>query len=264
MKQWFITGVSGGIGTALARAVLARGDGVIGTVRKPEAIAGFEALAPGRARAIALDLDEADRIAPAIAQAIAGAGRIDVVVNNAGRSLYGAVEETGLDEARALFATNLIAPMAVCQAFLPHFRANGGGTIVNLSSGCGLFGVPGIGVYCATKHALEGLSETLAQEVAAFGIRVMIVEPGAVSGRFISHGTTETAGRMAEYAALSGSGKAALDPFYETMADSPEYVADAILAALDRPEPPLRLIVGETVRGGARMKGEAFLALSEG
>ena len=263
MKCWFITGVSSGIGAALAKAVLDRGDMVIGTVRRRDALAAFEAQAPGRAHGLMLDLDEPGQISPAVEEAIGKAGRIDVVVNNAGRSVFGAVEETDREEALGLYKTNVLGPMGVMQAFLPHFRANGGGTFVNLSSGCGLFGVPGVGAYCASKFALEGLSETLAQEVAPFNVKVMIVEPGAVSGQFISHGTTESANRMTEYDFLTGNGKALFDPFYENFADSPETVAQSIISALESEEVPLRLVVGGSVKEGAKAKGEAFLALGE-
>lgn len=262
MRNWFITGVSSGIGAALSRAVLARGDSVVGTVRRADALAPFEAQAPGRAHALMLDLEHPGAIAPAVASAIAATGGIDVVVNNAGRSHYAALEEISLADAQGLFAANVFGPMQVMQAFLPHFRARQGGTFVNLSSGCGLFGVPGLSAYCASKFALEGVSESLAAEVAPFGIRVMLVEPGAVSGQFISQGTGETAARLPEYAAVTGMGKAAFDEMYATMADSPDTVAQAILGALDGGDPPLRLVVGDTVKYGARMKGEAFLALA--
>lgn len=263
MRKWFITGVSSGIGQALAKAALERGDTVVGTVRRAEAVAPFEAQAPGRAHALMLDLDRPEGIGPAVEQAIARAGRIDIAVNNAGRSHYGALEEISLADAQGLFATNVFGPMKVMQSFLPHFRAQGGGLFVNLSSGCGLFGVPGLSAYCGSKFALEGVSESLAQEVGAFGIRVMVVEPGAVSGQFISHGTGEAAERLSDYAEVTGAGKAAFDEMYETMADSPGDVAGAILAAVDADEPPFRLIVGDSVKGGAKYKGEAFLALAE-
>src|SRR5512139_987744 len=151
MANWVITGVSSGIGLALAKAALARGDNVAGTVRRRDAAAAFGALAPGRARAVMLDLEQPGQIAPAAQQALAALGQVDVVVNNAGRSFYGALEETPLEEAQGLFAANLFGPMQVIQAFLPHMRAQGHGTFVNLSSGCGLFGLPGLSAYCASK-----------------------------------------------------------------------------------------------------------------
>lgn len=265
MKHWFITGVSSGIGEALAEAALARGDSVVGTVRKPEQIAAFETLAPGRAHGLALDVDKAEQIGPAVQRAISLAGgRIDIAVNNAGRSLFGAVEEITLDEARALFATNVFAPLAVMQALLPHFREAGGGTFINISSGVGLTASPGIGIYSASKFALEGLSEAAAMEVAGFGVRVMLVEPGAVNSRFISHGTSETAKRLPAYAMISGHGKDVLNAYYGERAASPGSVAADILAALDRPELPLRLILSDDVRGAVRAKCTALIELTQG
>jgi len=263
-RNWFITGVSGGIGRAIAAAALARGDRVVGTVRREADAAAFEALAPGSAFPLLLDVDQTEQAPVAAAAAIARLGRIDIVVNNAGRSLWGAVEETAIADARALFDTNVFGPMAVMQAFLPHFRGQGGGTVVNMSSGCGLFAVPAVGVYSASKFALEGLSEAVAAETAGFGVKIMLVEPGAVRTRFISHGTTETAHRMPEYAAVLGPGKAALDAYYETAASPPEDIADAILAALDRADPPFRLIVGADMRAAVEAKLAGLAAAAEG
>lgn len=262
MRSWFITGTSGGVGQSLAVAALSRGDVVVGTVRQPDQVAAFEALAPGRAHGLLLDVDELDRIGPVATAAIERAGRIDTVVNNAGRSLFGAVEETGLDEAAALFRTNVLAPMAVMQAFLPHFRAIGGGAFVNMSSGCGLIGTPGLGVYSASKFALEGLSEALFAEVQSFGVKVMVVEPGAIATRFISHGTQEVQRRLPEYAALSGAGKAALSVYYESGADQPGDVAQAILHALDAQDPPFRLPLSPVVCEGLKYKGGEFIRIA--
>jgi NAD(P)-dependent dehydrogenase (short-subunit alcohol dehydrogenase family) len=258
-RNWFITGISSGIGQALANAVLARGERVVGTARNPAALTAFEHGAPGRAHGFLLDVDRTADIAPIAQRALEAIGRIDIVVNNAGRSLFGAVEEATPAEAQALFATNFLAPLAVMQAFLPHFRARGTGHFVNVSSGCGLMPVPGVGIYCASKFALEGLSETLALEVAGFGIGMTLVEPGAVKTRFISHGTRDTARRDPAYAALSGGGKAALDAYYDSIAIPPVQVAEAILEAMDRSPPPLHLIVGEDVRASVRQRLQTML-----
>jgi len=263
-RNWFITGTSSGIGAALAQAALAAGDTVVGTVRRPRRITTFEALAPGRAHALLLDVDHLDDIAGAVQAAVDRLGTIDIVVNNAGRSIFGAVEETGLDEAADLMRTNLLAPMAVMQAFLPHFRARGSGLFINMSSGCGLFGTPGVGAYCASKFALEGLSETVAAEAAGFGVKVLLVEPGAVATRFISHGTQDVRKRLSAYEALSGRGKAALAVYYESAAERPESVATAILAALDGGDIPLRLPLSQGVCEGLKHKGLAYVAMACG
>jgi NAD(P)-dependent dehydrogenase (short-subunit alcohol dehydrogenase family) len=255
MRKWLVTGVSSGIGQALAKAALERGDLVVGTARRGDDLAAFAALAPGRSHALALELDDIAGIPPAIEQAIALAGGgIDIVVNNAGRSLFGAVEEVTTDEVRRLFETNLLAPLAVMQALLPHFRDQGGGAFISMSSGCGFYGTPGLGAYSASKFALEGLSETLAIEAAGFGVRMMIVEPGAINTRFISHATANSARRLAPYAALSGSGKEVLNGYYEVGGEPPETVAEAVLAALDLPELPSRLILGRDNRATIKAK----------
>lgn len=258
-KSWFITGVSSGIGRSLAELALVRGDTVVGTVRQHRQVAPFEEIAPGRAHGLLLDVDRLEDIPWVAASAIDLTGGIDIVVNNAGRSLYGAVEETGTDEAAGLFNTNVLAPMAVTQAFLPHFRSRGGGLFVNLSSGCGLFGTPGVGVYSASKFALEGLSEAVAAETGPFGVQVMVVEPGAVATRFISHATQDVKKRLPEYEALSGNGKAALDAYYDSLADDPADVARAILDAVDSDPVPFRLPLSESVRAGMEAKGREFV-----
>ncbi|ATE63939.1 SDR family oxidoreductase [Rhizorhabdus dicambivorans] len=260
-QRWFITGVTGGIGRALSAMLLDRGDIVVGTARRVTEADDFARTRPGASHGVALDLDDHGRIAAVAEQAVALAGgSIDVVVNNAGRSLWAPVEETPLDDAKALFATNVFGPMAVMQAFLPHFRRQGRGMFVNISSGCGLFGVPGVGAYCGSKFALEGLSETVALEAAPFGVRVMLVEPGAVRTRFISHGTAEVGARGGHYGYLD-SGKGALDAYYEEKAMAPEAVASAILAALDGGDPPPRLVLGDDTRPGARAKFQALADL---
>jgi short-subunit dehydrogenase len=260
-ERWLITGISSGIGAALARAVLARGHMVIGCARDAAVLAAFEQTAPGRAIALQLDLSRTQDIAPAIASVLAS-GPLDVVVSNAGQSIFGAFEETSVEEARALFDVNVFGPWALAQAVLPHLRERGSGQIVHLSSGCGLNGTPGLSAYSASKFALEGFSEAMAQEVAAFGVRVMLVEPGAVATRFISHGTRETTRRMDEYAFLSGQGKAPLEAYYTAAALAPERVAEEILAAVSAAEPPLRLLVGDDVRVPILQKGEELARLA--
>ncbi|KKW91917.1 SDR family oxidoreductase [Sphingobium chungbukense] len=261
MRRWLITGISSGIGAALAKAALTQGDHVIGTARDAQAIAAFEAEGAGRAKGIVADMSDAAQIARLASETLA-AGPVDILVNNAGQSLFGAVEEVDLDDARRLFEVNFFGPWALTQALLPHFRSRGSGTIVQLSSGCGLTGTPGLGAYCASKFALEGLTETLALEVAAFGIRAMLVEPGAIATRFISHGTREAQVRIADYGFLSGQGKAVLDSYYAAAASPPEAVAEAILTALDGETLPLRLPVGEDMRGALAQKASALAALA--
>lgn len=262
-RRWFITGISSGIGKALAQAALAAGDHVTGTARDAATAEAFGAGAPGRARGMVVDVTQAGAV-EAAARAALAEGPIDVLVNNAGQSLFGAFEEVSPDEARALFEVNVFAPWALTRAVLPAMRERGEGIIVQVSSGCGLNGMPGLSAYCASKFALEGFSEALAQEVAGFGIRTMIVEPGAVATRFISHGTREAGSRLEAYGFLSGNGKAALEGYYEAAAASPEEIAAAIVSALEGGEPPLRLLLGGDNRGSVLAKAEQLRALASG
>lgn len=176
-KTWMITGVSGGLGREIARAALARGDVVVGTVRKPEAVAAFEALAPGRAHGVVMDVTDTAAVTAAVARAEAVTGAIDVLVNNAGYGLVGAVEEASLDEVRAQFETNVFGPLAVLKAALPAMRARRAGRIINITSVSGLAVWAGTGVYCASKWALEGMNKAMALDLAPHGIRSNTIAP---------------------------------------------------------------------------------------
>lgn len=259
-RRWFITGVSGGIGRELARAALERGDVVHGTLRQVAQHRDFELLAPGRAHAITLDVAEPGAVERVVAAVLVAAGRIDVVVNNAGYGLVGTVEETTLEEARALFETNLFGALRVMQAFLPALRAQRGGHFVNLSSGAGIIGLPGMPLYSASKFALEGLSEALAGEVAAFGVRVTLVEPGAVNTGFAQGSIRETRARFGDYAAITGEGAAAVRKYYGEQASEPGPTARRILMAVDSPNPPLRLVIGPDAAWGVRAKLDSVAA----
>ncbi len=261
-RRWLITGVSSGIGAALADLALARGDTVIGCARDAQRLSEFEASAPGRAIGLRLDLSVADAVGPALQRVIA-AGPLDVVVSNAGQGLFGAFEETSISEAKALFDINVFGPWAVAQAVLPHMRERRAGQIVHISSGVGLTGMAGMSAYSASKFALEGLSEALAQEIAAFGIKLLIVEPGAVKTPFITSGTKETASRIDDYAFISGEGRSSLAGYYEASASTPQAVADAVLAAIDQSNQPLRLLVGEDLKQAVHGKGEHLVAIAK-
>lgn len=178
-RVWFITGASSGFGRAIAQEALRRGDAVVATARRPAALADLAATAPDRVLVAELDVTRADQTSAAVAAAIQRFGRIDALVNNAGFSIIGAVEETSEAELRATLELMFFGAVATTRAVLPHLRARRSGTIVQITSVGGLTTAPGFGAYCAAKHALEGLSECLALEVEPLGIRVLIVEPGA-------------------------------------------------------------------------------------
>jgi NAD(P)-dependent dehydrogenase (short-subunit alcohol dehydrogenase family) len=183
-RVWLITGASSGFGRAIAEAALAAGDSVVAAARRTDALADLVASAPERVTALALDVTDPDRIKAAVAEVLDGHGRVDVLVNNAGRGAIGAAEETTDGELRHLMDLHFFGPAALTRAVLPGMRERGSGAIVQMSSMGGRFTFPGVGAYSATKFALEGWSEALAKEVERFGIRVLIVEPGAFRTSF--------------------------------------------------------------------------------
>jgi NAD(P)-dependent dehydrogenase (short-subunit alcohol dehydrogenase family) len=176
---WLITGCSSGFGRQLVLAALAAGDSVLATARRPEQLDGLVAAGDGRVRTAALDVTDPASVEAAVEAAIAEFGRIDVVVNNAGHGSVGAVEELTMRELRDLMEIMFFGAVSVTKAVVPRLRAQGSGTIVQISSMGGQLSPPGFGAYCAAKFALEGLSEALSAELAPFGVRVLIVEPGS-------------------------------------------------------------------------------------
>jgi len=243
-RRWFITGVSGGIGRSLAIAALKRGDRVVGTVRGAQQVDEFERLAPGRATAAMLDVTqpEAD-VAIVLDRAVETLGGLDVVVNNAGYGLSGAVEEVSDAEGRHQLETNLFGPWKVIKASLPHLRAQRSGHIVNVSSIAGIKGSGGMGLYCASKFALEGLTESLGAELAPFGIKVIAITPGAFRTQWGGASLIRAAAVIDGYdvARKSSKGIASIDG---KQTGDPELAADAILAVVDAEDPPRRLLLG--------------------
>jgi NAD(P)-dependent dehydrogenase (short-subunit alcohol dehydrogenase family) len=246
-RIWLITGASSGFGRALADAALARGDSVVAAARSVEAL---EDLSPAdRVLAVRLDVTDAAQREAAVVAAVERFGRIDVLVNNAGRTQVGAVEETTEEELRGLFDLHFFAPAALTRAVLPHMRRQGSGAIVQMSSVGGQVTAPGFGAYCATKFALEGLTETLRDEVAPFGIHTLIVEPGAFrTGLFRRDAAYESAA-MPEYADTVGPTREYVRNNHGLQAGDPVKAADAIIRALDASDPPLRLVLGADAIG---------------
>ncbi|GAB1331915.1 SDR family oxidoreductase [Streptomyces sennicomposti] len=240
MKTWFITGASRGFGRVWAEAALDRGDRVAVTARRPETLRPLlDAYGDG---VLPIRLDVTDRAAAtaAVRQAAETFGRLDVVVNNAGYGLFGMVEETTEEQARAQLDTNLFGPLWVTQAALPYLRAQGGGHIMQVSSLGGLAAFPSLGLYNASKWALEGMSEALAQEVAPFGIDVTLVEPGPYdtdwSGASAVHTEPLPAYEPVRVARRVGASARAPQDARATAA--------AILELADSDAPPLRLFLG--------------------
>ena len=242
-RVWLITGASSGFGRALAEAVLAAGDTVVAAARRTAPLEDLVARYPDRARAIALDVTDQHLAATAVADTVLWYGRIDVLVNNAGRGMIGAVEETTDSELRELMDLHFFGPAALTRAVLPHLRAQGSGAIVQLTSMGGRISFAGAGGYSATKFALEGLTEALAEEVAPFGIKVMLVEPGAFRTGFAGGALAQTM-PMDAYAASVGQFRKALPESDGQQPGDPAKAAAAILAALDDEHTPLHLPLG--------------------
>jgi NAD(P)-dependent dehydrogenase (short-subunit alcohol dehydrogenase family) len=249
-RVWLITGCSAGFGRAIAEAALARGDRVVASARRPEALAD---LAGERTLVVGLDVTRQDDVDAAVRAALERFGRIDVLVNNAGHGSVGAVEEIDLDELRALMDTMFFGAVALTQAVLPHMRAQGSGTIVQMSSQGGQLAFAGVGAYCAAKFALEGLSEALDAEVAPLGIRTLIVEPGSFRTEF-GGARMHRSREIDAYADTVGPTRAYLDGMDGTQPGDPRKAAAAILAALDAPQPPLRLALGADAVDAIRAK----------
>jgi len=244
-RVWLITGASSGFGHAIAEAALAVGDTVVGAARRPGALADLEASGGGRVSSVQLDVTDTDRIRAAVTEVVDAHGRIDVLVNNAGRGAVGAAEETSDGELRDLMDLHFFGPAALTREVLPRMRERGAGAIVQMSSMGGRFSFPGVGAYSATKFALEGWSEALAKEVEPFGIRVLIVEPGAFRTSFNTGGALLLSERIAAY-------DEQIDAVRNTLADDdgkqsgdPAKAAAAILIALQSDQAPLRLVLGD-------------------
>jgi len=244
-KTWMITGVSGGLGREIARAALERGDVVVGAMRRPEAVAAFEALAPGRAHGVVMNVTDTAAVAAAVAKAESVTGTIDVLVNNAGYGLVGAVEEASLDEVRAQFEVNVFGPLAVLKAVLPAMRARRAGRIINITSVSGLAVWAGTGVYCASKWALEGLTQTLAQEVAELGIRVVNVAPGGLRTDFATGSKVIVADKLSDYDGLARDAERIMADHAGQEPGNPAKAARAILIIADAEAPPMHLLLGE-------------------
>lgn len=246
-RVWFITGASSGFGRALAEAALERGDSVVAAARNTESLSYADE--NERGHAIAMDVTEASQRDAALSEALERFGRVDVLVNNAGRTQVGAVEETTDEELRALFELHFFAPAALTRAVLPYMRRQGGGAIVQMSSVGGQVTAPGFSAYCATKFALEGLTETLHDEVGDLGIHAMIVEPGAFrTGLFRADAAYESA-EMPEYAETVGPTREYVRTNHGAQPGDPAKAAEAIIAALDSDDPPLRLVLGADAIG---------------
>ena len=246
-KIWFITGASRGFGRIWAEAALKRGDQVTATARKLADIADLAELFGDAVLPLALDVTDSAQVEQAVHQAYAHFGRLDVLVNNAGASLFAATEEASDDQIRGLFDANYFGMVRVLRAALPLLRKQGSGHILGVSSGLGIGSLPLIGFYAATKWAVEALHESLAQEVRPFGLSVTIVEPGAYATDF---------GKSAKIADVLEPYADFRQRFIERLTSmergDPNATPEAILKLVDTENPPLRLALGSQIVPRAR------------
>jgi len=259
IKTCFITGASSGFGLAFAEYALSRGHNVVATARDPSTLTALVGKTPERVLAHALDVTREGDAARAVTAAVAHFGRIDVLINNAGYGIVGALEETPDNELRALMETNFFGAMAVTRAALPVLRAQRGGAIVNISSMGGQMSFAGFSAYSASKFALEGASEALAQEVAGFGIKVVIVEPGSfrtnLLGASLRHMPV-----IDDYQQAVGGTRSYTRSEDGAQAGDPAKAAAAIERALRAEKTPLRLQLGADAIDAVRAHAETLLA----
>ena len=246
-KTWFITGASRGFGRIWAQAALERGDQVTATARNLADVADLKQRFGERVLPLALDVTNSEQVGQVVAQAYAHFGRLDVLVNNAGTSLFAATEEASDEQIRSLFDANYLGMVRVLRAALPLLRKQRSGHILGVSSGLGITALPMVGFYCATKWAVEALHEALAQEVKSFGIHVTLVEPGAYATDFGK--SSQVADALEPYADLR---KQFLAHLADMERGDPKATAEAVLKLVDTDNPPLRLGLGNTILPRAR------------
>lgn len=239
-KVWFITGASRGFGKVWTEAALKRGDLVAATARKVESLGHLKQFGEN-VLILELDVTRPEQVKFAVATAHAHFGKLDIVLNNAGYSLVGTIEESSPEEIRAMYETNVIGPVTVIQAALPLLRKQGYGHILGTSSNLGHVTLPVIGYYSSSKWAFEAIHESLAEEVKQFGIKVTIIEPGAYATEFGSPASLQFAAGMEIYAPFK-------EVFFERLKNlergDPHATSEALFAIVDTSNPPLRFILG--------------------
>ncbi len=259
-KLFLITGVSSGFGRAFAEAALSAGHRVVGTVRNADGSAKFEALAPGRAKAVLLDVTDFDAIEPVVARIEAEMGPIDVLINNAGYGHEGTLEESPLGDMRRQFDVNVFGAVAMIKAVLPFMRGRHAGHIINITSMGGFITMPGIAYYCGSKFALEGISEALAKEVKDFGIHVTAVAPGSFRTDWAGRSMVRSDRSIADYDELFDPIRKAREEKSGNQTGDPQKAAAAILALVGSENPPVHLLLGTDALNLVRGK---LAALSE-
>lgn len=259
-RIWFITGISSGLGKALAESVMASGDFVIGTFRKKSQVEAFNRKFATAAHSVLLDITDEQSIDEIIQTVNSKYGRIDVLVNNAGMGFVGAVEETSLNEVRKVFEPNFFGTLKLTQAVLPIMRRERKGHIVQISSHGGLKAFAGFGIYNASKFALEGFSEALAQEVEQLGIKVSIVEPGPFRTNFADAGLGEAETVIDDYSETAGTFRDKLKSVHGKQEGDPIKASKAIIDLVNSEKPSLRLPLGKVALMTIGMKLDSVKA----
>lgn len=260
MSTWLITGCSTGIGRALAEAVIGAGRNAVVTARDAAAVADLVESAPERVLAAALNVTDPAQVASAVRQAIERFGNIDVLVNNAGYGYRAAVEEGDDADVRALFETHFFGTVAMIKAVLPGMRARRSGAIVNISSIGAQLTPVGSGYYSAAKAAIEGISGALRGELVPLGISVTIVEPGAFRTDFAGRSLVQSATVIDDYAATAGRRRKENDTMHGNQPGDPAKAGNAIIAAVESPEPPAFLLLGPDALAAYRYTADARAA----
>ena len=261
MKTWLITGTSTGLGRALAEALIAAGHNVVATARDKRKLDELVAMAPDRVLAVSLEITRQKEIDATVSASLEKFGRIDVLVNNAGYGLVGAIEEVSDAEARHQFDVNVFGLLAMTRAVLPQMRAQGSGHILNISSQGGVVATPGIGIYAATKFAVEAISESLAAEVAPHGIKVTSIQPGPFRTQWAGDNMLRVEKVMEEYAASSGALSRMFRGYTGKQPGNPALAAQAMMQLVEEATPPVRLPLGKAAY--ARIRGKLDLVSKE-
>jgi NAD(P)-dependent dehydrogenase (short-subunit alcohol dehydrogenase family) len=249
-RTWLITGVSSGFGRELSAQLLERGDYVLGTVRRPDAVADLARKYPDRFRVELLDVTDTAAVRDVVDRGFAELGWIDVIISNAGYGLFGAAEELTDQQVEHVIATNLLGSITLIRAALPHLRGQGGGRIVQISSYGGQVAFPGNSMYHATKWGIEGFCEAVAQEVAQFGIGLTIVEPGGARTEF-RYGSAQIAQLLDAYDETPAHlFLGILDPATRPAPGDPARMAARIIAAVETEPAPLRMVLGSQALDG--------------
>ena len=244
-KRWLITGASSGFGRLLAEYLLSLDAKVVATARRVDSLQDLVKQHPGNVVTLELDVTRQHSIDEAVAGALARVGHIDVLVNNAGYGVAGAIEEVTEAEYMPMFETNVFGLIKLTKALLPQFRARRSGTIVNFSSIGGLIGAPGWGYYNATKFAVEGLSEALSAELAPLGVHVMVVEPGPFRTEFLGRSGVEAKERISDYEPTVGKTREYFQTQSGKQPGDPQRAVEAVVAAVSDPNPPKHLLLGK-------------------